>query len=106
VFHKQAAEPYIVPFKYDHLRQIFKNVINGTLARTVRYSIATRLSSELLTCSLQPIKQCMKIYLYPVLLYFLLSPLDKHMYLFSGRTYLPVQSLSFLSLNDRVIHII
>jgi hypothetical protein len=22
VFHKQAAEPYIVPFKYDHPRQI------------------------------------------------------------------------------------
>ncbi len=38
VFHKQAAEPYIVPFKSDHPRQIFKNVIDTALKRAVRYS--------------------------------------------------------------------
>jgi hypothetical protein len=38
VFHKQAAEPYIVPFKSDHPRQVFKNVIDGALMRAVRYS--------------------------------------------------------------------
>jgi hypothetical protein len=38
VFHKQAAEPYIVPFKSDHPRQIFKNAIDTALKRAVRYS--------------------------------------------------------------------
>jgi hypothetical protein len=38
VFHKQAAELYIVPFNSDHPRQIFKNVINGVLKRAVQYS--------------------------------------------------------------------
>jgi hypothetical protein len=38
VFHKQAAEPYIVPFKSDHPRQIFKNVIDVALKRALRYS--------------------------------------------------------------------
>jgi hypothetical protein len=38
VFHKQAAEPYIVPFKSDHPRQIFNNVIDAPLKRAVRYS--------------------------------------------------------------------
>lgn len=37
VFHKQAAEPYIVPFKSDHPRQIFKNVIGCVLKRAVQY---------------------------------------------------------------------
>ncbi len=36
VFHKQAAEPYIVPFKSDHPRQIFKNVIDGVLKRALQ----------------------------------------------------------------------
>jgi len=38
VFHKQAAESYIVTFKSDHPRQIFKNVIDSALMRAVRYS--------------------------------------------------------------------
>jgi hypothetical protein len=38
VFYKQAAEPYIVPFKSDHPRPIFKNVIDGALMRAIRYS--------------------------------------------------------------------
>jgi hypothetical protein len=35
---EKAAEPYIVPFKSDHPRQIFKNVIDAALKRAVRYS--------------------------------------------------------------------
>ncbi len=38
VFHKPAAVPYIVPFKSDHPRQIFKNVINGALMHAIRCS--------------------------------------------------------------------
>ncbi len=38
MFHKPAAEPYIVPFKSDHPWQIFKNVIDGVLKHAVRYS--------------------------------------------------------------------
>jgi hypothetical protein len=38
VYHKEAAEPYIVPFKSDHPRHIFKNVIDVSLMRAVRYS--------------------------------------------------------------------
>jgi len=38
VYHKEAAEPYIVPFKSDHPRHIFKNIIDGALTRAVRYS--------------------------------------------------------------------
>jgi hypothetical protein len=38
VYHKEAAEPYIVPFKSDHPRHIFNNIINGILMRAIRYS--------------------------------------------------------------------
>jgi hypothetical protein len=38
VFHQEAAEPYIVPFKSDHPRHIFKNGIDGALMRALRYS--------------------------------------------------------------------
>jgi hypothetical protein len=38
VYHKEAAEPYIVPFKSDHPRHIFKNVIDVALMRAIRYS--------------------------------------------------------------------
>jgi hypothetical protein len=38
VYHKEASEPYIVPFKSDHPRHIFKNVIDGALMRAVCYS--------------------------------------------------------------------
>jgi len=38
VYHKEAFEPYIVPFKSNHPRHIFKNIINGALMRAVRYS--------------------------------------------------------------------
>ena len=38
VYHKEAAEPYIVPFKSDHPRHIFKNIIDTALIRAIRYS--------------------------------------------------------------------
>ena len=38
VFHKEAAEPYIVPFNSDHPRHVFANIIENALLRTVRYS--------------------------------------------------------------------
>jgi hypothetical protein len=38
VYHKEAAEPYIVPFKSDHPRHVFLNIIETTLLRAVRYS--------------------------------------------------------------------
>jgi hypothetical protein len=38
VYHKEVAEPYVVPFKSDHPRHVFKNVIDTALMRAVRYS--------------------------------------------------------------------
>lgn len=37
-YHKKAAEPYIVPFKSDHPRHTFRNIIENCLVRAVRYS--------------------------------------------------------------------
>jgi hypothetical protein len=38
VYHKPAAEPYVIPFISDHPRHVFINVITTALARAVRYS--------------------------------------------------------------------
>ena len=38
VYHKEATEPYVVPFKSDHPRHIFSNIIDGALTRAIRYS--------------------------------------------------------------------
>lgn len=38
VHHKQAAEPYIVPFRSDHPRHVFVNIIECALLRAIRYS--------------------------------------------------------------------
>jgi hypothetical protein len=38
VYHKEAAEPYVVPFKSDHPRHVFANIIHGALIRAIRYS--------------------------------------------------------------------
>jgi hypothetical protein len=38
VYHKAAAEPYTVPFKSDHPRHTFTNIIDNALTRTIRYS--------------------------------------------------------------------
>jgi hypothetical protein len=35
---KDSTEPYIVPFKYDHPRHVFNNIIDGALMRAIRYS--------------------------------------------------------------------
>ncbi len=38
VHHKEATEPYVVPFKSDHPRHIFRNIVQGALLRAFRYS--------------------------------------------------------------------
>ncbi|CAF4179772.1 unnamed protein product [Rotaria magnacalcarata] len=38
VYHKEAAEPYVVPFGSDHPGHIFKNTVDTTITRAVRYS--------------------------------------------------------------------
>jgi hypothetical protein len=38
VYHKEEAEPYIVPFKSDHPRHVFANIIDNGLMRAIRYS--------------------------------------------------------------------
>ena len=38
VYHKDAAEPYVVPFASDHPLHIFRNIIYGSLFRAIRYS--------------------------------------------------------------------
>ncbi len=35
MYHKEAAEPYIVPFNSDHPRHIFKNIIDTALLRAM-----------------------------------------------------------------------
>ena len=38
VHHKEAAEPYVLPFKSDHPRHVFGNIIETALLRAIRYS--------------------------------------------------------------------
>jgi hypothetical protein len=38
VYRKDSTEPYIVPFKSDHPRHVFSNIIDGALMRAIRYS--------------------------------------------------------------------
>ncbi|CAF4187077.1 unnamed protein product, partial [Adineta steineri] len=38
VYHKQSSEPYVVPYKSDHPRNVFVNIIECTLLRAIRYS--------------------------------------------------------------------
>ena len=40
VYHKEASEPYVIPFKSDHARHTFRNIIRGALVRAIRYSSA------------------------------------------------------------------
>ncbi|CAF1487309.1 unnamed protein product [Adineta ricciae] len=37
VYYKEATESYIVPFKSDHPKHVFRNTINTALLRAVRY---------------------------------------------------------------------
>jgi hypothetical protein len=48
VSRKEAAEPYIVPFKSDHPRHVFNNIIDGALLRAMRYSYQSSRPSLLL----------------------------------------------------------
>jgi hypothetical protein len=38
VYHKPAAEPYVVPFISDHHRSVCGNIVQTSLARAIRYS--------------------------------------------------------------------
>jgi len=38
VYHKPAAEPYVIPFLSDHPRHVFNNIIQTFLTRAIRYS--------------------------------------------------------------------
>ncbi|CAF4880870.1 unnamed protein product [Rotaria socialis] len=38
VYHKEAAEPYVVPFGSDHPDHVFRNTVDTAITRTVRYS--------------------------------------------------------------------
>lgn len=38
VYHKEATEPYVIPFKSDHPRHTFENIIQTALLRALRYS--------------------------------------------------------------------
>ena len=47
VYHKEVSELYIVLFKSDHPRLIFKNIIDAALIRAIRYSsILTAFNKE------------------------------------------------------------
>ena len=46
VYHKEAAEPYIVPLKSDHPRHIFANIIDTALLRAIRYSSTLSIFNE------------------------------------------------------------
>ncbi|CAF3018172.1 unnamed protein product [Rotaria socialis] len=38
VYHKEAAEPYVVPFGSDHPGHVFRNTVDTAITRAVRYS--------------------------------------------------------------------
>ena len=46
VYHKDAAEPYVVPFNSDHARHTFSNIIDAALLRAVRYSSTLSIFDE------------------------------------------------------------
>ncbi|CAF1400960.1 unnamed protein product [Adineta ricciae] len=36
--HKEAVEPYVIPFTSDHPKHVFMSIINTVLIRAIRYS--------------------------------------------------------------------
>ncbi|CAF3889969.1 unnamed protein product [Rotaria magnacalcarata] len=38
IYHKPAAEPYVVPFISDHPRHVFDNIVQTSLRRAIEYS--------------------------------------------------------------------
>ena len=43
VYYKLVAEPYVTTFLSDHPRQVFGNIIQNALTRSVRYSSTLKL---------------------------------------------------------------
>ncbi|CAF3398596.1 unnamed protein product, partial [Rotaria socialis] len=46
VYHKPAAEPYVVPFISDHPRHVFDNIVQTSLRRTIKYSSTFQLFND------------------------------------------------------------
>ncbi|CAF2085198.1 unnamed protein product, partial [Rotaria magnacalcarata] len=46
VYHKPAAEPYVVPFISDHPRHVFDNIVQTSLRRAVKYSSTFHLFND------------------------------------------------------------
>ncbi|CAF4939680.1 unnamed protein product, partial [Rotaria socialis] len=46
VYHKPAAEPYIVPFISDHPRHVFENIVQTSLRRAIKYSSTFQLFND------------------------------------------------------------
>ena len=46
VYHKPAAEPYVVPFISDHPRHVFDNIVQTILRRTIKYSSTFQLFND------------------------------------------------------------
>ncbi|CAF4272522.1 unnamed protein product [Rotaria magnacalcarata] len=46
VYHKPAAEPYVVPFISDHPRHAFDNIVQTSLRRAIKYSSTFQLFNE------------------------------------------------------------
>ena len=46
VYHKPAAEPYVVPFISDHPRHVFNNIVQTILRRTIKYSSTFQLFND------------------------------------------------------------
>ncbi|CAF2130273.1 unnamed protein product [Rotaria magnacalcarata] len=46
VYHKPAAEPYVVPFISDHPRHVFENIVQTSLRRAVKYSSTFQLFND------------------------------------------------------------
>ncbi|CAF2107308.1 unnamed protein product [Rotaria magnacalcarata] len=45
-YHKEAAEPYVVPFRSDHPDHVFRNTIDTAITRAIRYSTKLSLFEE------------------------------------------------------------
>ncbi|CAF4362921.1 unnamed protein product [Rotaria magnacalcarata] len=46
VYHKPAAEPYVVPFISDHPRHAFNNIVQTSLRRAIKYSSTFQLFND------------------------------------------------------------
>jgi hypothetical protein len=57
VYHKEAAEPYILPFNSDHPCHVFGNIIETALLRAIRYSSTSDIFN-IEQCSIKLILLC------------------------------------------------